>query len=128
MLSNKVMNIINENINENIKNNSNLVSLKDKLQLKKDIRKLDKQSCITILQFIINHNVKFTDNSNGVFFNLKSLNDKQIKSLIDITNNCKEEIQKKPVVDKIKPIISNTTNDDNLHHSYKKYINNGEDL
>ena len=67
MLSNKVMNIINENINENIKNDSNLVSLKDKLQLKKDIRKLDKQSCITILQFIINHNVKFTDNSNGVF-------------------------------------------------------------
>ena len=29
------------------------VSLSDKIQLKKDIRKLDKQSCITILQFIL---------------------------------------------------------------------------
>ena len=110
-----------ENINERI-------SLKDKLQLKKDIRKLDKQSCITILQFIVNHNVKFTDNSNGVFFNLKSLNDKQIKTLIEITNTCKEEILKKPIVNDIKPIITDNTNKDNLHHSYKKYINNGEDL
>lgn len=122
MLSNKNMNTIeDENINERI-------SLKDKLQLKKDIRKLDKQSCITILQFIVNHNVKFTDNSNGVFFNLKSLNDKQIKTLIEITNTCKEEILKKPIVNNIKPIITDNTSKDNLHHSYKKYINNGEDL
>ena len=103
------------------------VSLSDKIQLKKDIRKLDKQSCITILQFILNHNVKFTDNTNGVFFNLKSLNNKQIKSLIKITNDCKNNIQEKPldnVVETTLPI----TNNDNLHHSYKKYINNGEDL
>ena len=107
--------------------NNNIISLKDKLQLKKDIRGLDKQSCITILQFIINHNVKFTDNSNGVFFNLKSLNDKQIGSLIEITNTCKDKILKDPVIES-KQVISDSSTKDSLHHSYKKYINNGEDI
>ena len=62
-----------DNLNLNTTTDEEYVSLSDKIQLKKDIRKLDKQSCITILQFILNHNVKFTDNTNGVFFNLKSL-------------------------------------------------------
>ena len=129
MLTNIIDNEEDNNSNlTTIKNeNEDFVSLSDKIQLKKDIRKLDKQSCITILQFILNHNVKFTDNTNGVFFNLKSLNNKQIKSLIKITNDCKNNIQKKPldnVVETTLPI----TNNDNLHHSYKKYINNGDDL
>ena len=117
----------NLNLNTTTTDEEEYVSLSDKIQLKKDIRKLDKQSCITILQFILNHNVKFTDNTNGVFFNLKSLNNKQIKSLIKITNDCKNNMQDQPlnnVVETTLPI----SNNDNLHHSYKKYINNGDDL
>ena len=117
-----------EDINNSnfINQDEDTISLAEKIQLKKDIRKLDKQSCITILQFILNHNVKFTDNTNGVFFNLKSLNNKQIKSLIKITNDCKNNIQEKPLNNIVETLP--ITTDDNLHHSYKKYINNGEDL
>tara|TARA_B100000963_G_C22162240_1_gene466528 strand:- start:92 stop:424 length:333 start_codon:yes stop_codon:yes gene_type:complete len=102
---------------------------KDKNNLSKKIKNLnDKDSYITILQFIINHNIKYTENSNGVFFNLKHLENSTIIELIDLVNQLsnkqKNNLNENSLV--VNNKLTDNLNDDNfnLHLNYKKYINN----
>ena len=106
--------------NSNAIINNDKISFEQKIQLKKDISKLSKQNCIIVLQYLMGENVNFTENSNGIFFNLKILTNEQIKELLNIVNNLKTEIK----IDKKEEIIISTKEEDinNLHHTYEKYI------
>ena len=67
------------------KNNDNINS---KINLKKKIQSLNnKDSYLIILKFLINNNIKYTENSNGIFFNLKMLSNELILELRDLVNN-----------------------------------------
>lgn len=37
--------------------------------------------------YVINNDVKYTENKNGIFLNLNSLNDKQVNDIYNIINN-----------------------------------------
>ena len=98
----------------------NKITFEDKIKLKKDILKMSKQNCITILQYIMQENINFTENSNGIFFNLKLLNNLQIKELINLVN----ELKNKTTDENTETLITipSETEINNLHHKYEKYI------
>lgn len=105
------------------------VKSKEKNNLSKKIKSLNnKDSYLTILQFIINNKVKYTENSNGVFFNLKHLDNSLIIELIDLVNNLsnKQNINLNNNNYVVDNKLDNNLNEDNfnLHINYKKYINN----
>ena len=50
------------------------LTYKEKLKLQKNIKLLNKSQHIEILRILINSNIKYTENNNGIFFNLKYLN------------------------------------------------------
>ena len=105
---------------------NNKITLEQKITLKKKISKMSKQNCITILQFLIKENINFTENSNGIFFNLKLLNNQQIFELLNLVSEIENEI----IVNKKDEIISIPEKEDNtnLHHIYEKYIKDDNDF
>ena len=51
---------------------NNESNINDKINLKKNIKFLNnKEDYLVILQFLIDNKIKYTENSNGIFFNLK---------------------------------------------------------
>ena len=64
--------------------------LKDLKELKEKIKTLDNYEHLEILKIIIKNDVKFTENSNGVFVNMNKLDEKsldEIKSFLSFINN-----------------------------------------
>ena len=100
---------------------SNTITFEQKMQLKKDIYKMNKQKCVSILKYLINENVNFTENSNGIFFNLKLLNNTQILELIKLVENLKNiiELEKK---EELSTTVETEQKVDNLYKNYKKYV------
>ena len=60
---------------------SGLVSVKDKKRLEKNISKLSDIEYNQILQIIINNNQKYSENTGGIFVNLKYINNKTITEI-----------------------------------------------
>ena len=54
---------------------------KQKIKLKNKIEKLDKIHQTKILKIIINNNIKYSENRNGIFLNMSNLNEKTIKEI-----------------------------------------------
>ena len=64
--------------------------IKDLKELREKINSLDNYEHLEILKIIIKNDVKFTENSNGVFVNMNKLDDKslnEIKSFLNFINN-----------------------------------------
>ena len=64
--------------------------IKDLKELREKINSLDNYEHLEILKIIIKNDVKFTENSNGVFVNMNKLDEKslnEIKSFLSFINN-----------------------------------------
>jgi len=57
--------------------------LKQKINLKKDIKNLNKNEYIEIFKIILNNNIKYTENNNGIFINLKYVNEQVMEKLLN---------------------------------------------
>ena len=66
------------------------VSILEKKRLKRDIKLLDKHEYIEILNIIKKNDQKYSENATGIFFNLKYINDKTIKEMINFMEFCKK--------------------------------------
>ena len=70
--------------------NKESCKIKDLKELREKINSLDNYEHLEILKIIIKNDVKFTENSNGVFVNMNKLDDKslnEIKSFLSFINN-----------------------------------------
>ena len=71
----------------NVKESSKIKELKE---LREKIKGLEICENIEILKIIIKNDIKFTENSNGIFVNMNKLDDKtldDIKSFLSFINN-----------------------------------------
>ena len=94
----------------------------DKHTLKNLIKNLNnKQDYLVILKFLMDNKIKYTENSNGIFFNLKQLTNELILELIEIVSNFKKNLDNIPIIEQN---IEQENYTDNLHVNYKKYIIN----
>ena len=59
------------------------ITYKQKKQLEKDISKLSSQEHTEILNIIRNNNQKYSENSTGVYFNLKYVDCDTLKKIIE---------------------------------------------
>ena len=69
------------------KDNNNIKELKE---LRERIKNLETCEHIEIVKIIIKNNVKFTENSNGIFVNMNKLDEtslEEIKSFLSFINN-----------------------------------------
>lgn len=68
---------------------------KDKIQLKKKItNKLDKKEYLEIFKIIIENDIEYTENNNGIFFNLKPINSHVLKKISNYVDYCLDNRQK----------------------------------
>lgn len=67
-----------------------MISIEDKRKLINDIKDLKENQLHNIYQMIKQETDKYTCNSNGIFINLKNLNENTISKIITYTNNCIE--------------------------------------
>lgn len=110
-----------------------LYSYNDKLNLKKDIKYLSKNEHIEILRLLSKNNIKYTENNNGIWFNLKSLDKKLVNSIYSFVQNCKNikleldslnklNIKNKQILeDKLNKKKNNVTSKNNEKDLDKKY-------
>jgi len=107
------------------KSTENIVTFKEKLILQKNIKKLRENEHMEILRILIDNNIKFTENNNGVFFNLKTLKNDVIVKINIFVNFC---MKNKDFFDNknktYEKIIVKKNNHKNLDNNYKKYLSN----
>jgi len=53
----------------------------EKTKLKSKIEKLDKIHQTKILEILINNNIKYSENRNGIFLNMENLNKKTVREI-----------------------------------------------
>lgn len=90
----EINNIINENVNnsdENVNNSDeNINNYKILEKLHKNIEKLDSEHHLQIAKILYKHNIKLTQNNNGIFVNLNNLSQDIINLLwkyLEFINN-----------------------------------------
>ena len=66
------------------------ISFLRKKQLEKDIKKLDKNEYTEILAILKRNKQKYSENSKGIFFNLKYIDNKTILDIIKFVDFCKK--------------------------------------
>ena len=66
------------------------ISILDKKKLERDIKKLDKHEYIEILNIMKKNNQRYSENSKGIFFNLKYINDRAIEEMMQFIEFCKK--------------------------------------
>lgn len=104
---------------------NSIYSIQKRRNLKKIISNLDYNAHCEIYNLIRKDTDKISENSNGVFINLKHLKDYTIKSIIDFVDYCnknKEVIKEDKFKDNFKNKIENQINN-NLNHDYQNYLN-----
>ena len=67
--------------NININTNINKFDIKEKKQLIKDISKLKKIEHIEIFKIFKKDNIKYTENSNGIFINISKIPDETLNKV-----------------------------------------------
>lgn len=60
-------------------------------QLKNDIERLSKSKHIELLRILKENNISYSENNNGVFFNLSDLSPNVIQKIYDYTNYLKKQ-------------------------------------
>lgn len=60
-------------------------------QLKNDIERLSKSKHIELLRILKENNISYSENKNGVFFNLSDLSPNVIQKIYDYTNYLKKQ-------------------------------------
>jgi hypothetical protein len=60
-------------------------------KLKQDIECLSKAKHIELLRILKENNIEYSENKNGVFFNLSELSPSVIKKIYDFTNYLKQQ-------------------------------------
>ena len=60
-------------------------------QLKNDIERLSKSKHIELLRILKENNISYSENKNGVFFNLSDLSPNVIQKIYDCTNYLKKQ-------------------------------------
>lgn len=96
------------------------LNLQQKKQLKKDIKNLNKNEYIEIFKIIINNNIKYTENKNGIFFNLKYLNDNVVKKIYSFVEFSK--------INKTKNNLNNEKRNNELKYFNKQQFKKTNDL
>tara|TARA_B100001093_G_C26306179_1_gene791562 strand:+ start:65 stop:376 length:312 start_codon:yes stop_codon:yes gene_type:complete len=89
----EVNNIINESVNNNHEN----INYKNLEKLQKHIEKLDSDHHLQIGKILYKHNIKLTQNDNGIFVNLNNLSQHIIDLLwkyLEFINNQEKYINK----------------------------------
>lgn len=89
---------------------------------------------ISIYKIIINNNIPYTENSNGIFINLSKLSDNNIDILYkNLKNNCYTDInnERNDLLQKYKKIINNKNSENSKNtiiekKVYKKFENLSE--
>ena len=66
------------------------ITLLQKKKLEKDIKNLDKNEHLEILNIIKKNNQNFSKNSKGIFFNLKYIDIKTLEEIINFVEFCKK--------------------------------------
>ena len=103
-----------------------VLTYKEKVELQQNIKLLKENEHMEILRILINNNIKFTENNNGIFFNLKTLDNNIINEINVFVNFCinnKDLFKKKEIPLKKTTIIKQNDYRD-LDSSYKKYLSN----
>lgn len=119
----------NQDINDFTKENKNDDINIDNLELKKKyiidtIKNFSKVEHIEIFKIFKKHNVKYTENSNGIFVNLNVLNEKIINRIETFVNFCianKDYLSsEKSKIEKMKTLISekNKIQEENLNFDH----------
>tara|TARA_B100000795_G_C22698114_1_gene398462 strand:- start:440 stop:994 length:555 start_codon:yes stop_codon:yes gene_type:complete len=108
----------------------------DKLVLKKDIHTLSKNEHLEILRLLAKNSVKYTENNNGIWFNLKSLPNELVEKIFVFVKNCKKikleldtlkqlNLQNKKILEEKlthkKELIINNENHKDLDTNYNAY-------
>ena len=75
-------------------NNNSKITIKEKKQLIKDISKLNKIEHIEIFKIFKKDNIKYTENSNGIFINIKKIPDNTIYKIIKFLKFCNNNNEK----------------------------------
>lgn len=104
--------IVEDNIIYNDTNiNAKKYSINDKKKIVKTIEDLNKIQHIEIFKLLRKNSIKFTENSNGIFINFNTLDDKLIEEIENLIKFClisKEELKKKELkVNESKNFINN---------------------
>ena len=103
------------------------VSIKDKKKLEKNISKLSDSEYNQILQIIIKNNQKFSENTGGIFFNLKYINSKtisEINNYVDKILNQKKILLDNESIDSVKKPI----NKEVVYEEHDKYTLKKEEI
>lgn len=91
---------------------SNLITQNDKIKIQKKIELLkNKNYYKNIFKFIVKENISYSENTNGIFFNLNSLSNKQILHL-------------QKIVESFSTIDKQLEEKSNLDKTYDEYITN----
>lgn len=60
-------------------------------KLKQDIERLNSAKHIELLDILKQNNIEYSENKNGIFFNLSELSPSVIKKIYDFTNYLKQQ-------------------------------------
>ena len=100
-------------------NYSKTINFISKQELKHDIENLNKTQLFEIFKIIQEHTNKYTENTNGIFINLKDLNSNLLLKLKKFVNFCK---QNKTDETKLKSILSSIQKKkENLNKEFTNY-------
>jgi len=77
------------------------------LNLKTNIEKISKIHHIKILQILINNNIKFSENRNGIFINMNSFNEKTVKDIEKTLSYITEQEKNLNDIEQIKSTLNN---------------------
>ena len=103
-----------------------VLTYKEKVELQQNIKLLKENEHMEILRILINNNIKFTENNNGIFFNLKTLDNNIINEINVFVNFCinNRDLFKKKEIPLKKTTIIKQNDYRDLDSSYKKYLSN----
>lgn len=122
-----MINSLSEDISINNDNNNNIPKLElseiyERKKLVNDISNLSKLEHIEIFKLLNKDNVKYTENSNGIFINVKNISIQKIKELQDMVKfylKNKENLKKSEKILNINKHIMNIKNNEDYDKSDK---------
>ena len=78
----------------NVKEQSNTYTIDDLKNIKNNIAELQDQELIEILNYIKQDNIKYTENNNGVFVNMKKLRNTTLEQIEKFIIFCQQNKKK----------------------------------
>jgi len=115
---------------KNINNESYICVMIELIEMRDKIEKITKKQQIEILKIIKKMDVPFSENNNGVFFNLSLLNHEQLNKLNSYINYLKDQDESLQTIEDMKNELSdvyfngikNTVKDNNSKYTNNEFI------